>query len=106
MSKNKLSGLIKTNTICEYLAEGAKKKYNCLAVEFMVPENISGGTTYNNVFVNGRLIIPGESFSISQGDGYVDTCQYDIVFSGANTSALYVTYVVPDNGYIDIEEGE
>jgi hypothetical protein len=84
----------KTKTITRVFTEGTSWKFNCLAVEFFVPANVSGGTTYNNVSVGGRTLTPGSSFSVNQLEGCVDETQYDILFSGNDTSELQATYVV------------
>jgi hypothetical protein len=98
--------MVKTQTITEFVGEAGSKRFNCLAVEFKVPPSVSGGVTYNTAYVGGRPVEAGSTFSINQIDGFIDISQYDIAFEGSDTSALFITYVVPLDRRPDESMGE
>lgn len=63
---------------------------DCIAIEFFVPASV-GGTTYNTCYVNGKPLLPGTVYSIGQTSGYIDVSNYEIAFSGSDTSLVFVS---------------
>ena len=81
---------MKTYTDIQYYGKNDTIESFCISVEFFRP------TGSNNVFINGLPIEAGQTFTINQNVGDIDTSQYQIVFQGTlGTNELYVVRVVP-----------
>jgi len=86
----------KTQTITEFYGKNDFIVSNCISIAFNRP---SGS---NSVYVNGMPIGDGQTFTINQNVGELDTTRYEIVFQGgASTNELYVVRVVPMDFNID-----
>ena len=86
----------KTQTITEFYGRNDFIVSNCISIAFNRP---SGS---NSVYVNGMPIGDGQTFTINQNVGELDTTRYEIVFQGgASTNELYVVRVVPMDFNID-----
>lgn len=80
----------KTYTITEFYGRNQLITSNCFSISFTRPQ----GT--NPVYVNGLPIGDGQTFSINQNVGDIDTSNYDIVFGiGTADNELYVVKIVP-----------
>ena len=76
---------MKTYTITEFYGRNQMIESQCNAISFTRPLGA------NPVYVNGYPIADGQTFSINQNVGDLDTSKYDIVFgSGAGNNELYV----------------
>jgi len=73
---------MKTITDCQAVGTATMMTSNCVAIAFKRP------TGFNPVNVIGYDIAEGETLTISQNVGDVDTTQYDIKFSTGTTSDL------------------
>lgn len=81
---------MKTYTITEFYGRNQMIESQCFSISFTRPL----GT--NPVYVNGLPIADGQTFSINQNVGDLDTSKYDIVFgAGAGDNELYVVRIVP-----------
>jgi hypothetical protein len=81
---------MKTYTDIQYYGKNDTIESFCISVAFFRP------TGSNNVFINGLPIEAGQTFTINQNVGDIDTSQYQIVFQGTlGTNELYVVRVVP-----------
>lgn len=80
----------KTYTITEFFGKNDFIISNCFSISFTRP------TGTNPVYVNGLPIADGQTFSINQNVGDIDTSNYEIVFgAGAGDNELYVVRIVP-----------
>lgn len=80
----------KTRTITEFFGSQDFIVSNCISIAFTRP------TGANPVYVNGMPIGDGQTFTINQNVGELDTTNYEIVFgAGAGDNELYVVRVVP-----------
>jgi hypothetical protein len=81
---------MKTYTITEYFGRNQTIVSNCFSISFTRP------TGTNPVYVNGMPIADGQTFSINQNVGDIDTSMYEIVFgTGGTGNELYVVRIVP-----------
>jgi hypothetical protein len=81
---------MKTYTDVQYYGKNDNIESYCISVAFFRP------TGSNSVFVNGLPIEAGQTFSINQNVGDIDTSQYSIVFQNTgSTNELYVVRVLP-----------
>ena len=80
----------KTRTITEFFGSQDFIVSNCISIAFTRP------TGANPVYINGMPIGGGQTFTINQNVGELDTTNYEIVFgAGAGDNELYVVRVVP-----------
>ena len=92
-------------TVNEFRAESGFIKGNCSSIEFFVPASVEGGTTYNTCVVIGRPLTPGTAWSINQLEQDFDITDYEFVFEGNDTNALFITRVMAADGTFDLIEG-
>ena len=86
----------KTYTISEFYGKNDFIVSNCISIAFMRPSST------NPVYVNGVPIPEGQTLSINQNVGEIDTSKYEIVFQNTGASnELYVIRVMPEG--INIE---
>lgn len=82
----------KTYTITEFFGRNQTIESECFSISFTRP------TGSNPVYVNGMPIGDGQTFSINQNVGDIDSSNYEIVFgTGTSSNELYVVRVVPVN---------
>jgi hypothetical protein len=82
----------KTYTITEFFGKNNFIVSNCFSISFTRPLGS------NPVYVNGLPIADGQTFSVNQNVGDIDTSSYEIVFgSGAGDNELYVVRIVPED---------
>lgn len=80
----------KTYTITEFYGSNNFIISNAFSISFTRP------TGTNPVFVNGMPIQDGQTFSINQNVGDIDTSNYEIAFgTGGTGNELYVVRIVP-----------
>lgn len=85
-----------TYTLTEYFGKNDFITANCISIAFYRPQGS------NPVYVNAMPIGDGQTFTINQNVGELDTSKYEIVFeSGGATNELYVVRVLPKNFNID-----
>jgi len=86
----------KTRTTTEFIGANDFIVSNCISIAFTRP------TGTNPVYVNGMPIGDGQTFTINQNVGEIDTTRYEIVFgTGAGDNELYVVKVIPMNYQLD-----
>jgi hypothetical protein len=86
----------KTRTLTEFIGANDFIVSNCISIAFTRP------TGTNPVYVNGMPIGDGQTFTINQNVGEIDTTRYEIVFgTGAGDNELYVVKVIPMNYQLD-----
>lgn len=80
-----------TEVIFDYITVPTTQTSDCIAINFFRPTASS-----NPAFVNGQLIEAGASFYVEQNVGDIDRTQYQITFTGADTTLnkLYVNRTV------------
>jgi hypothetical protein len=83
---------MQTETTTLYVGKNQPLESYCISIAFFRP------TTSNNVSVNGVPIEAGQTLTISQNEGDLDTTKYNVVFtSSASTNELYVIKILPKN---------
>jgi hypothetical protein len=81
----------KTYTISEFYGKNDFIVSNCISIAFVRPAST------NPVFVNGVPIFEGQTFTINQNVGELDTSKYEIVFQNTGASnELYVVRIMPE----------
>ena len=82
-----------TETQTQYVGNGSSIESYCISIAFYRPT-----TGSNNVYVNDVPIEAGQTLTIAQNEGDLDTTRYQIKFSSSGgTNELYVIKVVPKN---------
>jgi hypothetical protein len=82
---------MKTSTQTNFYGLTTSIESYCLSIAFFRPNNANA-----DVQVNGIPIAAGQTLSINQNVGDLDTSRYEIVFTtGANPNELFVIKVLP-----------
>lgn len=82
---------MKTSTQTNFYGNSTSIESFCFAISFFRPNN-----TNANVVVNGIPIAAGQTLSINQSVGDLDTSRYEIVFdTSVNPNELFVIKVLP-----------
>jgi hypothetical protein len=83
-----------TETITQYVGKNTSIESYCISIAFFRPT-----TDSNDVFVNDVPIEAGQTLTIAQNEGDLDTTRYKINFGSAvgSTNELYVIRIVPKN---------
>lgn len=80
----------KTYSVIEFYGDNNFINSDCFSISFTRP------TGTRDVFVNGLPIADGQTFSINQNVGDIDTSNYEIVFgTGLTDKELYVVRIMP-----------
>lgn len=82
---------MKTSTQTNFYGRTTSIESYCLSIAFFRPNNVN-----SDVQVNGIPIAAGQTLTINQNVGDIDTSRYEIVFTaGANPNELFVIKVLP-----------
>lgn len=82
---------MQTETLTQYVGTNTSLESYCISIAFYRPTSNS-----NNVFVNDVPIEAGQTLTIAQNEGDLDTTRYKINFTSAGyTNELYVIRIVP-----------
>lgn len=83
---------MQTETITQYVGKNTSIESYCISIAFFRPTSLS-----NPVYVNDIPIEAGQTLTIAQNEGDLDTTRYKINFgsTGGSTNELYVIRIVP-----------
>jgi hypothetical protein len=82
---------MRTTTQTNFYGNSTSIESYCFSIAFFRPNNANA-----NVAVNGIPIAAGQTLTINQNIGDMDTSRYEIVFTaGANPNELFVIKVLP-----------
>lgn len=83
---------MQTTTTTQYVGKNTSIESYCISIAFFRPTTLT-----NAVFVNDIPVEAGQTLTISQNEGDLDTTKYNIVFGSAvgSTNELYVIKIIP-----------
>ena len=83
---------MQTTTTSQYVGKNTSIESYCISIAFFRPTTLT-----NAVYINDIPIEAGQTLTIAQNEGDLDTTKYNIVFGSTvgSTNELYVIKIIP-----------